>query len=112
MGLIPIIEGVARNLSNKVVGEGLVLIDDEQRFVTAVTESGAVHTFIVDVEHAAKDGEALIKWVEHTRALAAVTPPAERGGPTADEVKASADESIGASAPEPTGNEQHEGGAY
>ena len=61
--------GTARNLTNEVHGLQLVVSSVEKRFLTYVNDLGGVHTIIVDVEHAAKDAETLLKWFESTRAI-------------------------------------------
>jgi len=68
MGIVT--SGVARNLTNAVIGDNLVPEADEKKFVTFVNALGAVHTVIVDLDHPAKDAQELLEWFEHTQAIA------------------------------------------
>ena len=61
-------EGTARNIVGRKQDDAIVPIPDERRYVTFLNELGAVHTIIVDAEHAAKDAEELLRWFNHTRA--------------------------------------------
>lgn len=109
MGLTAILTGVERNLSN-VEADGVRRLQSaEQRFVTAVSDNGAVHTFIVDLDHAAQDAESVIKWVEHARGLAAIAPAVDNGGPTAAEVIESANDRIGAGTADDNNSSAQEG---
>lgn len=60
--------GVASGLTNLIEG-GLLKVDPSlKKYVTYINDTGAVHTIIVDVEHAAQSGEELLDWFEHTKA--------------------------------------------
>lgn len=90
--------GTGRNLVNDVVNGVLSPSPTERRFVTFLNEVGGVHTLIVDVEHAAKDAESLVKWFETARGLIA-TSPSNESAPNhlaPADVAAKADASIGA----------------
>ena len=83
-----ITSGTGRNL--QTVAGKQELDPSERKFVTYVTETGAVHTVIVDVEHAAEDAVKLIEWFDHTRTAV------EHGGFShPDEVIKYADEASG-----------------
>lgn len=60
--------GEARNITRVATPSGWVPDPTVKKFVTFLTDHGAVHTVIVDAEHAAQDAESLLKWFEHTRA--------------------------------------------
>lgn len=60
--------GEARNLTRVASPAGWIPDPTLKKFVTFLTDRGAVHTVIVDAEHAAQDAESLLKWFEHTRA--------------------------------------------
>lgn len=89
--------GSAHNLINTVVSGNLVPDATERKFVTFVNELGGVHTIIVDAQHAAKTGEELLKWFEHTRALVTTSAslPTDPNHRTPAQVLATADERMG-----------------
>lgn len=60
--------GQARNLTSHSTPEGRVLDSTLKRFLTFITPHGAVHTIIVDADHAAKTADELLGWFEHTKA--------------------------------------------
>lgn len=59
-----ITEGTARNMVR--LPDSNAPDPTERKFVTYVNSVGAVHTVIVDIEHAAQDGEQLLKWFRQT----------------------------------------------
>ena len=111
--------GTARNIAGIPTRDGVIPNPDERKYVTYVNDLGAVHTIIVDVEHAAKDASQLLDWFRHTRAVAAVS----AGDPSADgfippaEVAKRADAAAGITQPsseaQATGADaQGQGGGY
>lgn len=60
--------GTARNLVSVNTPTGRGPDPTERKFVTFLTDGGAVHTIIADVDHAAKTAKDLLEWFSHTRA--------------------------------------------
>lgn len=63
--------GNARNLTTQPTQTGVAGPPDptERKFITFATETGAVHTAIVDVEHVVKDAESFLRFIGHARTL-------------------------------------------
>lgn len=111
--------GEARNLTSKATPDGRVLDPDLKKYVTFLTAGGAVHTVIVDLDHAAKDGTQLLEWFEHTKVGAELASrnPLKAGFKTADEVLHDADVALGfaseaAGGTTPTADQSQEGGVF
>lgn len=94
-------EGQARNLTTQDTRDGLQPDPTERRYVTFINDLGAVHTLIVDTEHAAQDAGSLLKWFDHTRAAIGLS----HGDPTSDhyrtpdQIREFADKALGINQP-------------
>lgn len=74
--------GRTRNLVSHAPVKDVVGPPDptERKFATFVTDTGAVHTIIVDVDHVANDVRTLLNWFDETRTLVEQSPADEQPG--------------------------------
>lgn len=92
-----IAHGEARNLANTKSGQGLAPDPTLRKFVTFLTDTGSVHTIIVDADHAAQDAQQLLDWFTHTKigVEASHSSPLSKFFKTADTIIADANKALG-----------------